>query len=99
MKSKIGTTDYKNKNLLIRFYRFATCPICNLHLRNLVRRFDDLRTESLSVPAVSILPNGEWKKTCRMICPLKFFQIPERKFFQLRRGIIIGRYVFMECNA
>ena len=35
---RVSLEDYRNKNLLIKFYRFATCPICNLHLRNLVRR-------------------------------------------------------------
>jgi peroxiredoxin len=85
MKSKIGTTDYKNKNLLIRFYRFATCPICNLHLRNLVQRFDDLRTESLSVLAVFHSPKWRMEKNMPYDLPFEILSDPEKKIFRIYR--------------
>ena len=31
----------------LQFRRFAGCPICNLHLRSIVRRYDEIRSHGI----------------------------------------------------
>ncbi|MAH80538.1 MAG: hypothetical protein CMP39_02495 [Rickettsiales bacterium] len=40
--NQFSTTEIKNKKLLLSFYRFASCPVCNLRLNQIVKRYDEL---------------------------------------------------------
>lgn len=37
---EFNTSSIENKKLLITFYRFASCPMCNLRLNNIVKNYD-----------------------------------------------------------
>lgn len=38
----VSLDDYKGKNIWLAFYRYASCPLCNLHLHSIIRRFDEV---------------------------------------------------------
>jgi peroxiredoxin len=78
----VSLNDYRNKNLLIKFYRFATCPICNLHLRNFVRRFDDVQRHGLSVLCVFHSPISSMEKNLAATLPFELLSDPQKKIFQ-----------------
>ena len=42
----------RGKPVLLKFYRFAGCPICNLHIREYIRREDELVAAGITVIAV-----------------------------------------------
>jgi peroxiredoxin len=39
----LSLSDLRGRPVLLKFYRFAECPVCNLHVRELVRRHDESR--------------------------------------------------------
>ena len=38
---QFNTENLINKRILITFYRFASCPLCNLRINEFVRRYDE----------------------------------------------------------
>jgi thioredoxin-dependent peroxiredoxin len=78
----ISLQDYKNKNLLIKFYRFATCPVCNLHLRHFVNQFADLQKEGLSVVGIFHSPKWRMEKTMKYDLPFELLSDPDKKIFR-----------------
>ena len=47
----IALDDYRGKKLLLSFYRYASCPLCNLRIHHLVERYDALNTQGLNIVA------------------------------------------------
>jgi peroxiredoxin Q/BCP len=47
----IALDDYKNKKLLICFFRYAGCPFCNLMLHSFIERYPKLHQNGLEVVA------------------------------------------------
>jgi peroxiredoxin len=78
----ISLQDYKDRNLLVKFYRFANCPVCNLHLRNFVRNYDKLQREGLSVLAIYHSPQWRTHKTLSQDLPFEILSDPDKKIFR-----------------
>lgn len=47
----ISLTDYAGTYLLVSFYRFAVCPLCNLRMWHLIRRYPDYQRRGLNILA------------------------------------------------
>ena len=43
--SKFEIKNISNKRALVTFYRFASCPFCNLRINEIVKRYDELGSE------------------------------------------------------
>ena len=39
---KISVSTKKGKKTLLTFYRFATCPFCNLRIHEIINRYEEL---------------------------------------------------------
>src|SRR5881392_3582791 len=52
----------------LQFRRFAGCPICNLHLRSIVRRYDEVLRSRTRRSAARMWSNMTWwfAQTCPM---------------------------------
>ena len=37
-----NTNSTKGKKVLLTFYRFASCPMCNLRINSIMKRYDEL---------------------------------------------------------
>lgn len=48
----IHLSDYHGRKLLLAFFRYASCPLCNLRLSELIRHHADLGAHGLSILAV-----------------------------------------------
>jgi peroxiredoxin len=46
---KISLKDYKDKTVLISFYRYASCPLCNLRISQLIQEYDSLQSKGLHI--------------------------------------------------
>jgi len=51
--SEFDLTAYSGKPFLLSFYRFATCPFCNLRIHELVSRFDEFAADFNAVAIFS----------------------------------------------
>lgn len=41
--------DFKGKKLMISFYRYASCPFCNLRVHQLIQKYDTFRKKGLTL--------------------------------------------------
>jgi len=46
---QISLSDFKGKKLLLSFYRYASCPLCNLRVHNLVQRYPQYHEKGLEM--------------------------------------------------
>ncbi|WP_291415755.1 peroxiredoxin-like family protein [Actinophytocola sp.] len=46
----------------LQFRRFAGCPVCNLHLRSIVRRHDEIQSSGIKEVVVFHSPAGELRE-------------------------------------
>lgn len=49
---RLTLENYRGKKLLLCFFRFASCPYCNLRVHELIQRMPELRSQGLQVVAV-----------------------------------------------
>jgi peroxiredoxin len=73
--------DFINRPVLIKFYRFAECPVCNLHLREFIRKYDELEKEGLSVIIIYHSPKWRFEKSGKENLPFPIIPDPEKKIF------------------
>ena len=43
--------DFKGRKLLLSFFRYASCPLCNLRVHNLIQQYEALQAKGLDVVA------------------------------------------------
>lgn len=48
----ISLEDYRGKRLMLSFYRYASCPLCNLRIAQLIAHFDLLHGQGLEFLAL-----------------------------------------------
>jgi len=48
----IRLCDYRGRYLLLSFYRYASCPFCNLRVHELLQRLPEFEKRGLSLVAV-----------------------------------------------
>ena len=41
--------DYRGQYLLLSFYRYASCPFCNLRISQMIQRTDAFKTQGLEI--------------------------------------------------
>jgi peroxiredoxin len=77
----LSLSDLRGQPVLLKFYRFADCPVCNLHVRSLVERYDDVAAAGLTTVAVfhSPLPRGGAQAGVRP--PLPRDRRPDKRIF------------------
>ena len=91
--NKISLEDFKGKRLMLSFYRYASCPLCNLRVHRLVERAPDLRRKGMEMvgffqsPAESI-----WQYVGKQDPPFPIVPDPERTVYRMYgvEGSLIG---------
>lgn len=53
--------DMKGKKVILTFYRFSSCPLCNMRLRRIIQRWDEFSKDAVMV-AVFDAKLGELQK-------------------------------------
>ena len=48
----IRLADFAGSKLLLSFHRYAACPLCNLHIHELSKNYEDFAKHNLKVLAV-----------------------------------------------
>ena len=82
--NEIRLEDYRNKQLLLSFFRYAGCPLCNLRIRHLSRRYEELNRAGLHVVAFFESPKESILKTVgKQSPPFPIVPDPERRIYDL----------------
>jgi peroxiredoxin len=76
----VSLEGLRGQQVLLKFYRFAACPLCSLHLRGFVKRADDLREAGI-VPIIFFHSSKE-KMEEQASLPMDLIPDPDKKIFR-----------------
>jgi peroxiredoxin len=76
--------DFKGKRLMLSFYRYAACPLCNLRMHQLIQQHASLVEKNLHLVAVFQSPKESiLKYVGRQSIPFPVIADPGRMLYQL----------------
>ena len=80
----VALHDFKGKRLMLSFYRYAACPLCNLRINQLIQQHASLVGKNLHLVAVFQSPRESIiKYVGRQSIPFPVIADPERTFYKL----------------
>lgn len=80
---QIDLAALRGRPVLLKFYRFATCPVCNLHMHRFSKEYDKL--QALGITAVVLYHSpAERLQTANMdLPPFPLVPDPEKRIFKM----------------
>jgi peroxiredoxin Q/BCP len=74
----------RGRTVLLKFYRFATCPVCNLHLHRFIKDYDMLQALGLTTVVLFHSPAQKLKAANANIDlpPFDLVPDPEKRIFR-----------------
>lgn len=83
--NEIQLENYKGKKVMLSFYRYAGCPLCNLRLNQLINQYDDLKAENMELIAIFQSPKKSMQKyiSSRHDVPFPVIADPGRKLYKI----------------
>lgn len=80
----IDLNAYQGRKVMVTFYRFASCPFCNLRVQRLINQYAEFEARGLSMisfwqsPAASILEH-----VGQQAMPFPMIPDPDKKFYRI----------------
>ena len=82
--SRVSLQDYQGKRLMLSFFRYASCPFCNLRVHELSTRLDSLRDKGVSLVAVFQSPEESIRRYAgRQAPPFPIIPDPDRRLYRV----------------
>ncbi len=82
----ISLEDFKDKKILLSFYRYASCPLCNLRISQLIQQYNDLKKKGLVIIAFFQSPKESMLQYVgKQNVPFLLIPDPEREIYKLYR--------------
>jgi peroxiredoxin Q/BCP len=82
----ISLEDFKDKKILLSFYRYASCPLCNLRISQLIQQYDEMKKKGLVIISFFQSPKESMLKYVgKQNVPFPLIPDPEREIFRLYR--------------
>lgn len=72
----------RGRTVLVKFYRFATCPVCNLHLHRFIAQYKQLEALGLTTVVLYHSPNAKLESTQTDLPPFDLVGDPEKRIFR-----------------
>lgn len=93
----IRLEDYRGKKLMLSFYRYASCPLCNVRVHELIQRYPSYEKRGLSMLAVFQSPKESiLQYVGRREAPFPIIANPQHDLYRAYRvesswlGFVIG---------
>lgn len=78
----VSLSEYKGKMMLLSFYRYASCPLCNLRIHHLIDKYDSFHKKGLSMLAFFESPRESiLKYVSRHDAPFPIIADPEMRIY------------------
>lgn len=75
--------DYRGERLMLSFYRYASCPLCNLRMHELLRRYPGWQRRGLRMVAVFESPAAHIRRYLdRHAAPFPIVPDPDRTLYR-----------------
>ena len=82
--NSVALTDYKGKRLMLSFYRYAGCPLCNLRIHYLIQQHPLFVKKNLHMVAIFQSPRESILKYAgRQNAPFPVIADPQRILYRL----------------
>ncbi|MBK5112278.1 MAG: redoxin domain-containing protein [Candidatus Heimdallarchaeota archaeon] len=82
----ISLEKFKDKKILLSFYRYASCPLCNLRISQLIQQYDDMKKKGLVIIAFFQSPKESMLEYVgKQNVPFPLIPDPEREIYRLYR--------------
>ncbi|NHJ05363.1 MAG: AhpC/TSA family protein [Candidatus Heimdallarchaeota archaeon] len=82
--NSISLDDYRNKKVLLSFYRYASCPLCNLRISQIIQQYNLLKEKGLHIIAFFQSPRESMEQYVgKQNPPFPLIPDPERKIYKL----------------
>lgn len=79
-------SDYMDKKVLLSFYRYAACPLCNLRIHSMIQKYPDYHSKGLEVFAFFESPKESISESVgKQEPPFRLIPDPARKIYKLYR--------------
>jgi len=80
----IDLHNYKGKKILLSFYRYAACPLCNLRVHQLITNYDYFKSKNLQLLAFFESPRESiLKYVGNQNCPFPLIGDPNREIYKM----------------
>ena len=79
--TQVSLYELRGRPTLLKFYRFAGCPICNLHLRELARRHGELEAAGLTTVIFFHSPEEIVEREIGKELPFELVADPDKRIF------------------
>lgn len=81
---EISLSDFQGQKVWLAFYRYAICPLCNLHINNILKRFDEVITAGLIfLPVFQSSPEEVIKYAGNKDLPFQIICDPNEELYKL----------------
>ena len=79
----INLEEFKEKKILLSFYRYASCPLCNLRVSELIQNFEDLKRKGIHIVAFfQSSKDSIMSSVGKQNAPFPIIADPERKIYK-----------------
>ena len=78
---QLALEDLRGKTVLLKFYRFASCPICNLHVREYVKKADEMERAGITTVMVYHSPRELMESKIKTQVPFAMISDPGKQIF------------------
>jgi peroxiredoxin len=72
----------RGRTVLLKFYRFATCPVCNLHMHRFIGEYKQLENLGLTTIVLFHSPAAKLEASQTDITPFELVADPEKEIFR-----------------
>ncbi len=80
---RLSLEGLRGKTVLLKFYRFASCPICNLHVRDYVGKADELEQAGITTVMVYHSPRNLMETKIKTEVPFEMVTDRRKAIFGL----------------
>jgi peroxiredoxin len=86
---RVDLAALRGRTVLVKFYRFATCPVCNLHLHHFIKDYRVVEALGLTTVVVFHSPAAKLEESRRDVAPFDLVPDPDKRIF-LAFGVETG---------
>lgn len=79
---RVSLDQLRGRPLLLKFYRFATCPVCNLHMHRFIQEYDAVAAAGLTTIVFYHSPADKLAETQREAAPFDLVPDPKKRIFE-----------------
>src|SRR5579862_9057471 len=79
---RVDLAALRGRTVLLKFYRFATCPVCNLHLHHFIKDYRTLEALGLTTVVLFHSPAAKVEASHSDATPFDLVPDPDKRIFR-----------------